>query len=84
MIERWLVLGFCVSLAGCAVDGVIVGDHGGHPPPHRHVDIPRGHMPPPGKCRVWYPDRPPGQQPPPGECAELRGRVPPGATLVRG
>jgi len=27
-------------------------------------DIPPGHMPPPGKCRIWYPNRPPGQQPP--------------------
>ena len=27
--------------------------------------IPRGHMPPPGESRLWYPDRPPGHQPPP-------------------
>ena len=27
--------------------------------------IPRGHMPPPGEARLWYPDRPPGHQPPP-------------------
>ncbi|RPI48857.1 MAG: hypothetical protein EHM59_00340 [Betaproteobacteria bacterium] len=26
------------------------------------VAIPRGHMPPPGACRIWFPDRPPGQQ----------------------
>ena len=25
-------------------------------------------LPPPGECRVWYPDRPPGHQPPPFRC----------------
>jgi hypothetical protein len=41
-------------------------------------------MPPPGKCRIWYPDRPPGQQPPPGDCYDLERHVPPGAWLIRG
>lgn len=30
--------------------------------------IPRGHLPPPGLCRVWFYDRPPGHQPPPTNC----------------
>jgi hypothetical protein len=72
----------CASLLGCATQGAVVID-AGYPPPHQ-VSIPPGHMPPPGMCRIWYPDRPPGQQPPPGECHELRYRVPPGAFLVRG
>lgn len=46
--------------------------------------IPPGHMPPPGKCRVWYPGTPPGHQPPPGDCRILRHRMPGGAWLVRG
>ena len=54
------------------------------PAPAPQVDVPPGHMPPPGKCRVWFPHRPPGQQPPPGSCHELRYQVPPGAHLVRG
>ena len=34
----------------------------------RHYRIPRGHRPPPGECRVWYPRRPAGHQPPPFRC----------------
>jgi hypothetical protein len=49
---------------------------------YSRLDIPYGHYPPPGECRVWYPDRPPGQQPPPGDCRSLRG-VPRGAWLIR-
>lgn len=30
--------------------------------------IPNGHLPPPGECKVWYPDRPAGHQPPPFPC----------------
>ena len=44
--------------------------------------IPRGHRPPPGQCRIWFPGRPPGKQPPPGDCRLLRQRVPAGAWLV--
>ncbi|TPG78578.1 tetratricopeptide repeat protein [Pseudomonas arsenicoxydans] len=48
------------------------------------LEIPRGHRPPPGKCRIWFPGRPPGHQPAPGKCKKLRYRVPSGAYLVRG
>ncbi|AZD80158.1 hypothetical protein C4K15_3593 [Pseudomonas chlororaphis subsp. aurantiaca] len=48
------------------------------------IEIPRGHRPPPGKCRIWFPDRPPGHQPKPGKCKKLRDRVPSGAYLVQG
>ena len=44
--------------------------------------IPDGHLPPPGECRIWYPDRPAGQQPPPFKCGEARGRVEPGGWLM--
>lgn len=50
---------------------------------HRHgyarLSIPRGHYPPPGMCRAWYPDRPPGHQPPPHKC---NAAVPEGAWLI--
>ena len=45
------------------------------------LDIPNGHLPPPGSCRVWFPDRPPGHQPPPTSCDV---EVPAGAVLIRG
>lgn len=32
------------------------------------AEIPPGHLPPPGECRVWYPERPAGHQPPPYRC----------------
>jgi hypothetical protein len=46
------------------------------------LDIPRGHLPPPGLSRIWFPHRPPGHQPPPGEYRYLINRVPPGAWLI--
>ncbi|WAK02282.1 hypothetical protein [Methylobacter sp. YRD-M1] len=57
------------------------GDHGSyfHEHGYTHLDIPPGHYPPPGECRIWYPDRPAGHQPPPGDC----GHVPPGAWVIR-
>lgn len=53
-------------------------------PAFDEVEIPRGHRPPPGKCRIWFPDRPAGHQPAPGSCKKLQYRVPFGAYLVRG
>lgn len=45
---------------------------------YTQLNIPPGHYPPPGECRVWYPDRPAGQQPPPTGCSN----VPPGAWVI--
>ncbi len=67
-------------LSGCVAYGGSVS--GPYPP--RVFDIPEGHMPPPGECRVWFPDRPPGQQPPPGDCYDLQWQLPRGAVLVSG
>ena len=48
------------------------------------AQIPPGHFPPPGECRIWFSDRPAGHQPPPGPCGTLRYNVPPGARLIYG
>jgi hypothetical protein len=57
---------------------------GGHSYFHQHgrTSIPKGHLPPPGECRIWYPDRPAGHQPPPFKCGQGRGRVEPGGWLI--
>ena len=55
------------------------GGDGGGP---RSLGVPRGHYPPPGECRLWFPGRPPGQQPPPARCGTLAGRVPYGAFIL--
>jgi hypothetical protein len=73
-----------IALGGCVASGGEIVDPYPHPYPARSLNIPEGHMPPPGECRVWFPDRLPGQQPPPGNCYDLERRVPPGAVLVRG
>jgi hypothetical protein len=48
----------------------------------RTLGVPKGHYPPPGECRVWYPGREPGHQPPPAKCDRLVGRVPYGAFVL--
>jgi hypothetical protein len=45
-------------------------------------NIPPGHLPPPGSCRIWYPGTPPGQQPPPDRCDVLERSVQSGAWLL--
>ena len=50
-------------------------DHG-----YSRLNIPPGHYPPPGECRLWYPDRPAGHQPTPFKCGDP---VPRGAWLIQ-
>jgi hypothetical protein len=83
-----------VTITGCASrravvigherERVIIESEEEPQSPGYSYKIPKGHMPPPGKCRIWYPELPPGQQPPPGNCEDLRYHVPPGARLIRG
>jgi len=46
------------------------------------LGIPPGHLPPPGRCRVWIPGDPPGHQAPSGSCSELASQVPPSGWLI--
>lgn len=40
--------------------------------PRQLASVPKGHYPPPGMCRLWFPGLPPGRQRPPQPCAELQ------------
>lgn len=87
-MRRLLVFFFIVVVASsCSTLGIVMT--GGGPPPkseegsggtypsYRTLNIPPGHLPPPGKCRVWIPGKPPGQQGPPVSCeVALRDAAP--------
>ncbi len=49
---------------------------------HEAYGIPKGHLPPPGHCRIWYPNRPAGHQPPPQRCPIAVRQIPLGAYVV--
>lgn len=46
------------------------------------LGIPPGHLPPPGRCRLWLPDTPPGRQPAARSCDGIGVRAPVGSMIV--
>jgi len=48
----------------------------------RSLDLNPEDAPPPGSCRLWYPDRKRADQPLPGPCASLTRNIPPGAWVL--
>ena len=90
-----LALIIFLTLAGCGTtEPVAVEDKGPdvqaieqqqiRPNQGRPYNIAPEYMPPPGKCRIWFPGRPPEYQPPPGECADLERHIPLNTWLLRG
>ncbi|MCG8046883.1 MAG: DUF4382 domain-containing protein, partial [Candidatus Thiodiazotropha endolucinida] len=49
---------------------------------HVDVDIPPGHLPPPGECRLWMIGEPPGLQSSPGDCELLEEQITEVSVLV--
>lgn len=62
--------------------GAVVPVRGVRFVPVRGVRFPRGHRPPPGECRLWYPGVPPGRQPAPRPCTALHGAFHPDVVVV--
>lgn len=50
--------------------------------PFGDLGIPKGHLPPPGECKVWFPGKPPGHQPPPQSCGSALRNAPLGAWVI--
>lgn len=77
-VRLQIIVTFILLLnARCGTVGILVNGGGGVPAPgpgprsypsYRALNIPPGHLPPPGQCKVWYPGKPPGHQPPPTSC----------------
>jgi hypothetical protein len=51
---------------------------------YRSYAVPRGHLPPPGLCRIWIDGVPPGRQPAPTDCATARRHRPANARILYG
>ncbi|HZJ35059.1 MAG TPA: hypothetical protein VFD29_00365 [Gillisia sp.] len=67
------------------VIGRVIYPHTGTFSPRKLKGVPKGHYPPPGSCRIWYPNRPPGHQPPATSCNNVyRTRLEPGAFVLHG
>ena len=50
----------------------------------RSGDIPPGHRPPPGLCRIWIDGVPPGRQPAPTRCSDAVRNRPANARVIHG
>ena len=50
--------------------------------PLRALGIPKGHLPPPGECKIWIPGKPAGQQGPPTSCNNAYANVPLGGWVI--
>ncbi len=46
------------------------------------LHVPPGHLPPPGRCRVWVPGTPPGHQARARSCDGILGHAPAGSLVI--
>jgi hypothetical protein len=46
------------------------------------LDVPPGHLPAPGMCRVWVPGKPPGHQAEARSCRNIERTAPAGSLIV--
>lgn len=76
-----------LAIAACA-RRVVVVDTPRDPEPARGqntritLDVPPGHIPPPGQCRVWIPGRPAGRQARARSCDGIEREAPAGAMIL--
>lgn len=89
-IRKWFLAASITAFMGAsapvfagAIDSLTINIGGGSKG-GSGVSVPPKHMPPAGKCRIWYKNRKPGNQPAPGNCKKLKNKVPAGAVLIRG
>ena len=65
--------------------GRVISPRTGINSPRKLKGVPKGHYPPPGTCKIWYPNRPPGHQPPATSCNKIyRTKLEPGAFILHG
>lgn len=50
--------------------------------PYLHADVPDGHLPPPGECKLWDVTLEPGQQPAPISCDQVPAELPENTVVV--
>jgi hypothetical protein len=46
------------------------------------LNVPPGHLPRRGQCRLWFPGRPPGRQPRAADCGSVMRSAPAGAWVL--
>lgn len=55
---------------------------GGGPSTAATLGIPPGHLPPPGRCKIWIPGDPPGHQAGARDCSGIEGDAPAGSWVL--
>jgi hypothetical protein len=85
----WVATGCAATVASRSPsEPVVREDHRVERRPVRYarrgppLGVPRGHLPPPGKCRVWFPGQPPGHQPRPVSCDKAMAYAPAGSWVL--